>query len=103
MKHSCAHSFDFAFELDQNKDTTIQKYIAMIHVAVLQSAMIFGYSLAVCNHNPETSNECIVLYGALYPTRSAILFEAWPIIQSQLKGACPCKIGGLVEIPTAET
>jgi hypothetical protein len=45
MKHSfaCAHSFDFAFELDQDKDTVIQNYVAMIHVAVLQSKMIFAY------------------------------------------------------------
>jgi hypothetical protein len=44
MKHSfaCACSFHFAFELDQDKDTTIRKYVAMIHVAGLQPAMIFG-------------------------------------------------------------
>jgi hypothetical protein len=51
----------------------------MIHVAVLQSEMIFGYTFQVghvrqfvnCNHDPETNNECSVLHGALHPARSA--------------------------------
>jgi hypothetical protein len=45
MKHSfaCAHSFDFAFELDQEKDTKTRKYVTMSYVAVLQCEMIFGY------------------------------------------------------------
>ncbi len=44
---ACAHtnsdSFDFAFELDQDKDSTTRMFVAMIHAAVLQSAMILGY------------------------------------------------------------
>jgi hypothetical protein len=32
----CTHSFGLAFELEQDKDTRIKKYVTMIYVAVLQ-------------------------------------------------------------------
>jgi hypothetical protein len=39
------HAFDSAFELDQDKDTTIQKHVAMIHVVVLLQITLF---LSLC-------------------------------------------------------
>jgi hypothetical protein len=89
--------FDFAFKLDQDKHAIIRKHIAMIHVAVLQSAMIFGYNfgyvlhkLAVWNHDPETSNECSVFHGALHPRDPPLA----RISADQAKGAFPHKVGG---------
>jgi len=46
----------------------------------------------------ETSNECRRSHGALHPARSLVCSSA-----DQAKGASPCKVGGLVEIPTAAT
>jgi hypothetical protein len=67
LRVACAHCFDFAFKLDQDKDTTIQKYVAMIRVVILQSAMIFGFYFGYVgfNHDQETSKKCSVLHGAL--------------------------------------
>jgi hypothetical protein len=57
--------------------------------------MYFGS--AVCNHDPETSNECSVLHGALHPARSATRFKCSSADQAKglEPGLPPAKLEGL--------
>jgi hypothetical protein len=96
---ACAHSFDFAFKLDQYKGTTVRKYVAMIYVAVLQSAMMCGYTFGYVRQfvikiqKPATSVVTVVsslsCMGCCTPRDLPLVCN----YANQAKGAPPFKIG----------